>query len=203
MDIIQGLISEEDIMYMSDDTLISLGNLLDDNLGTIFNDYLEDPKGTGIVKDRIRKFIGEKVKRSVFHKEVLARGIVEEVNKISIEALPISSADYTTLKKSLLWLKENKQYLKSYIEPRQESDFKDFLAGIHSMSNPNGRRNLPALIAKNAPLFYSRYEKPRSTRIGSLVERSDNWEIILYGLHYLEYCNKLGLPSTSWIRRTF
>lgn len=196
MDVLKNILSEADVMYMSDATLISLGKLVDDKLAKRLKKYLDDSEGYYGVKNRIKELIGATIETALFHEVALERGIVDLVSKINLETLAFASIDIDKYIEELIWLKEHKSFIKSYIEPRRKTDFDDFVRGLRELEVPDEvphYKDVVKRVTANSMVFYSRNERPRATRIGILITMSDTWEMALKGLQYLQFCNKKGI----------
>ena len=196
IDVLKGIMGEAELLYMSDEAILNLGKLLDDQLAKRLQNYLDNPDAFDDTKNRVQSLIGDKIKMALFHEVVKERGLIEIVSRLNLDTLPYADIDIDQTVEELTWLKENKKYLKASIVPRRKEDFESFLRSVSSLNIPDNiphYSNLIKRIKANSEMFYSRYERNRATRMGVLIAMSDTWEIALEGLKYLRYCRQKGL----------
>lgn len=206
MDIISGIFGEAEFRVMPDEMINCLGRLLDDKLAVRIKTYLLNPQADQEIVERIKSLIGDKIERCTFHEDVLQRGLVDLVSKLSVPTLAYTEVDLPFLETELSWLKQNKDKLKSYIEPRKRDDFQEFLYHIRELQRnmigkPKEYTNLVDRVMANKNSFCAANEKPRPTRIGTIVSQSQNWEIGLNGVRFLLYCQRNSIED--WLRREF
>lgn len=206
MDVIPGVLGEKEFTFMNDDTLKSLGPLVDDKMATILEKYMADPNADQGVVNRIRYCIGDDIEKHSFHFQVIDSGVVNNIRTLNITTLAYSQIDLDEFEKQLQFLEDNKNKMYAYIEPRSKKDFEVFLKNItelnKSMSGlPRDYTNLPERVMANKDFFYSPREKSRPTRLGMIINRSRDCSMALAGIKFIKYCNTKEVPD--WMRREF
>lgn len=206
MDVISGIFGEAEFRAMPDEMIVCLGRLLDDKLATRIKNYLTAPQADKELVGRIKTLIGDKIEKCTFHVDVLQRGSVELISKLSVPTLAYREVDLNFLDTELSWLKQNKDKLKSYIEPRKREDFQEFIYHLKELQKamigkPKEYSNLLERVTANKNAFCAANEKPRPTRIGTIVSQSQNWEVGLNGVKFLIYCQNNNVED--WLRREF
>jgi len=187
-DVIKGLLGEQEFLYMDDETLAAFGSLIDDNIGMILTRYLSDPTSDPATVARIKDKLGAAIQTAVFSVDVDSD--LDVVCKTSIELLGDINIDRTKVISKLSWLKDNKQYLRATIPPRQKAAFDTFVKGLSNISYPEGvwpSPRLTTVLKNNSMLFYKRNEKPRFTGLSYFATKSNEWEMKLLALLFVQY----------------
>ena len=196
MDIIPGLISDQDIKYMPDELLIALSKVFDDILASKFKEYMTSENADKSVVERLETLIGDSIKSHTFHEQVIENGTKDIIMNLSIETLAYQNLDYDLLLKTLEWAKENRQYMRATIDPRSRVNYEQlegcaarYDRSVAANNYPVVYDNMQARIKANKKLFYSPNEKQKGTRIGTVIRKAQDCDLAILGLQYLKYCN--------------
>lgn len=206
MDVIPGVLGEKEFTFMDDETLKSLGPLVDDKMATILKRYMADPQADQGVVQRILNCIGDDIDKHSFHLQVADSGVINNIRTLTITTLAYSQLDLDEFEQQLQFLEDNKNKMHAYIEPRSKKDFEVFLKNITNLNKamcglPRDYTNLPERVLANKDFFYSPREKSRPTRLGMIINKSKDCSMALSGIKFIKYCNKKEVPD--WMRREF
>lgn len=203
MDIISGLLSDEDVQYMSDSLILAYGDILDDVLASMFKSYLENQNAEPQVRERIKNLIGDHIRMRTFHEEVIKNGTRDIVSSLSLETLAYTQCDYDLIINTMNWINENRQYMRQTIDPRSRESFETLKSEASKYDKAvasNGYTvvypNMLGRIQANKNLFYSPNEKQKGTRIGNVIRKVQESKIALQGAQYLKYCAEHNI--TGW-----
>jgi hypothetical protein len=194
MDILQGILKEEDLLGLEEAACVALSRLLDEKLAMRIFEYYNTEGVKPEAKEVIDKYLMPVMERLLFSQLAIDRGLVELVSKLNLDDLHIQRVDRKKIIEDLEWLLENKRKLKAFVEPRKKQDYAEFLSGLDGQSFMR--------VEQNREMFYDRYERSRGLGVGILVKRSQTWEMALKGLKYLEYIGAKGLQN-SYLRKEF
>ena len=182
MDIISGLLSDEDVQYMPDSLILAYGDILDDVLASMFKSYLENQNAKPQVRERIQSLIGDHIR---------------------MRTLAYTPCDYDLIINTMNWINENRQYMRQTIDPRSRESFETLKSEASKYDKAiaaNGYTvvypNMSGRIQANKNLFYSPNEKQKGTRIGNVIRRVQESKIALQGAQYLKYCAEHNI--TGW-----
>ena len=206
MDVIPGILGEKEFAFMDDETLKSLGPLVDDKMATILKKYLSDPQADKSIVQRIVTLIGDDIEKHSFHLQVINSGVINNIRTLAITALACSQINLDEFEEQLQFLEDNKGKMRAYIEPRSKKDFEAFFKHITELNKsmcglPRDYTNLPERVMANRDFFYSTKEKRRQTRLGMVINKSTDCAMALSGIKFIKYCNQKEVPD--WLRREF
>lgn len=186
--VIEGLIGEQEFLYMSKETMEALSHLIDDYLGEMILAYVNKPDANTEVVSRILEELGDALYTATFNVDIDSD--LATVCKTSTELMGDIDIDRTATIEKLRWLSGNKMFLRPFLPPRSKADFDTFMKGLSMIEYPDGVSPSPRLLStmkNNSMLFYKRNEKPRNTGLGYLSTRADDWEMKLEALMFSVY----------------
>jgi hypothetical protein len=190
MDVLQDILSEQDILSLKDDSMEALVRLLDDMLAKRFMEYYNNPDANPEVKQRIQEKLMPTIERILFSQSVIERGLADFISKISLDSLYIEHINRDKMIEDLEWLQQHKDKLKATLEPRRLMDFKMFIDGL------DGKAYLR--VKANKDMFYTQRERVRGTGVRKIIEMTSVWEMALLGLKYRAYVESNGIHENYW-----
>lgn len=196
MDVITGIITEEEAKFISDEAWSALVPLATDNVAEMLQNYVNDDSSDKEVVEKIKTKFESILQSESMYSELKSLGIPDLVRQMSFEEISEKQGqDVVDLIEKLEVLEKYEPYIKATVEPRKPKDFNNFLSKLSTD---------PALREKvrvNKIFFCSPREKMRYTGLGIAITRADTWKIALQGLRYIQYCEKHSI--TEIYRREF
>ena len=203
MDIIPGLISEDDVKYMPDSLLEAFSLVFDDILARRFKAYIENPAADKSTVNRIVSVIGDSIQSHTFHEVVIANGTKDIISNLPLEMLAYEPRDYDLLERTLVWTKENRKFMQATIDPRTRTNYMILEKEATAYDRLCYQNGYPVVydhmcdrIKANKKLFYSPTEKQKGTRISAVIRRVQDCDIAYLGVQYLKYCQQHEI--TGW-----
>ena len=195
MEPINGVLDEAFFKVASPECLNALSRLVDDALAQRFINYLNSTTVDNPVAVIINNYLGQAIKSATFHLQLLERGSVKIVEKISLETIANMRFDQQAVIKELEFLEQNLQYIRPYLAPRKKSDYDEFYSLL-----PGAYR---VKVAANKIMFCQARERTRATGVGIITRNRDTWTIALKGLKFREYYAKAGYAMDGYMLKEF
>lgn len=195
MEPVNGVLDEAFFKVASPECLNALARLVDDALAQRLINYLNSTTADNPVAITINTYLGQAIKAATFHLQLLERGSVKIVEKISLETISNMRFDQQAVIEELEFLEKNLQYIRPYLPPRKKSDYEEFCALL-----PNGYKTK---VAANKVMFCQVRERTRATGVGIITRNRDTWTIALKGLKFRDYCAKAGFDMGGYMLKEF
>lgn len=194
MNPIDNVLDEKFFEDASDVCLGALAKLIDDAIAVRLKRYVElNPDS--VVTKRIQEHLGEAIKLSTFHFELLEKDYVRDIKKLILPNVIEPDTDTDALLEELLFLQENMPYIVSYCKTRTEDDFMKFVES----APPEYQRT----ILSNRPMFYHNKEHERRTGVGAIRNKRDVIDIAVKGIQYRKYMSSIGISTRSYKIKEF
>lgn len=196
MDVITGIITEEEAKSLSEKAWSALVPLATDAVANMLQNYISDESSDREVVEKIKATFEGILNDESMYVELKSLGIPDLLRQMNFEEISEKQGQYVVdLIEKLELLEKYEPNIKATIEPRKPKDFNNFLSTISS--NPV----LKEKVRVNKIFFCSPREKVRYTGLGIAITRADTWKIALQGLRYIQYCEKHAI--TEIYRREF
>ena len=197
MDIVDNILSEEDIGLMSDDTILALGKLLGRTLATLFDEYLNIDSGDEEVKRRVRELIGKDIEFITFPEKMRDNGVLDAFTTIKPFNMADMVIDYDDAIEKFKYMIDNRSRMHPYIKPRSKEDYEEFLALLadYDATAYPGKKylNVKARVEANKSLFYTPRENEIPTAAKNVIGQSLWVDVTYNGLKFLKYADENNL----------
>lgn len=197
MDIIPGLLTENEFRYFTARTYEALLNVTDDVIASYLLEYLENQNADKKILEMMEACCGSTVRSLTFHRIIRERGILETISKLSPEAVAMSGEDYSEVYKQLKFLEDNRRLLLSRVPKRSLEDFQTFQLEVTLLIDRMSRAGVVPTYSdvlqrldSNRFLFYTPTDKGHSTYASIVTTRENTWVMVLRGIEYRNYCDE-------------
>lgn len=211
MDVVKGLLSENEFRLFKSEDYTALENLLDDSLANQILNYINGEGQDPYVLDSIKCFLMPTIETLTFPLKLHSEGYVDMISKLSPQVIVSTTQDPEYIKKlhsQLRFLEANFEKITARTPARSRADYDKFLGRMQALVTrsmcENQELTYPNLIQRieaNKFVFYSPQDKGHSTMLGNITRRRREWTLCLRGLDYKEYCDASGIPAN--LRRVF
>lgn len=210
MDIIEGILSEEELRYFDEDGYEAFNKVLDDVLAETLLEYITGTGQDPEVLASVKKHMGRTITNLTFPKTVKDMGVIGMIRMLSIPAIVrgvYSDESLATILTQLQFLENNfdKIHMRSPI--RTAKEFRDFESALNRAiisGTAAGAKlnytNTNALRA-NSFLFYTPRDTGKSLGLDSLITGHTTWRKYLMCILYKNACDRFGVPAVE--RRDF
>lgn len=196
MEVIEDILSENEVLDMSVETLAAFAKLFNTNMNKYVEDYINHPDAN---KDVVRKLvacIGDSVAMNTFHLQVKDKGVMSTLMQNNMRDLPIlvysNDIDIDEFITQLEWLTENEDRIRATLPARTSDMYKDALTRIskyQSLKDCHHDHDLVRLLkVYKQTLFCPSHEKPVNTGMRSLAMNKFRWKMQLKAALYLRHC---------------
>lgn len=201
MDVIPGILAEEEVLDMPSDALAALAKLFSASINSYILEYEKNQLANPEVKEKLSTCIGESLDRNTFHIQVADSKVRELINQNNLRELPMlvynSEVDLDMLIEQLTWLDNNEGKLQATLPKRTKDDFDVAVKLVSDFQADSGKRhlhNLPALlVAHKSTLFCPPKKAEQSTGMRSLITGKNRWRMQLKAALYLKKCRDAGI----------
>ena len=201
MDIIPGILSEEEVPDMPSEALLCFAKLFDTTLNNYIREYYESPQRKPEVVEKLQRSIGKVTESATFHTQVHERGIRTLLSQNSMRDLPMMAyngdAHLDKVIEELQWLLANEGKLSATVSARTTSDFDAALGALTAYQADRTKahqHNLPKILKENkTTLFCPPREKASNTGMRGLITNKSQWTMTLKAAQYLDLCLKNGI----------
>lgn len=201
MDVIPGILAEEEIVDMSAETLSALAKLFSASINSYILEYEKNQTANSEVKEKLSACIGESLDRNTFHIQVADAKVKELISQNNLRELPMlvynNEVDLDTLIEQLTWLDENEGKLQATLPKRTKDDFNTAVKLVSEFQGDITKRhlhNLPALlVAHKSTLFCPPKKTEQSTGMRMLITGKNRWRMQLKAALYLKRCRDAGI----------
>lgn len=204
MDVVNAILSEEEVLDMPQETLSAFTAVFNSEMLRNVNDYMKRSDANPSVVNKLRECGSLALKGSVFSTQVTDKNIQQMVRKCDLRSLPDLAynheVDLNEVIDALTWLSENEMELQATIAPRTEDKYKAALEEVTKyQKNPefNHQHNIPVIMKSyKTTLFCPKQEKARKTDTSRLATNRLYWKMQLVASKYLDYCTSKGISRT-------
>lgn len=194
MDPLKGVLDEKFFLEASPNCLAALARLVDDALAKRFQSYLEQAGDSEAAKV-IQQHLGDAIKASTFHLQLIERGSVKVVDKIDLSTVGRMRFNQQEVIEELTFLRDNMKYIRSYIQPRKKSDYEAFVASL-----PAGYKSR---VVANRVMFFQPHARARATGVGNIIRKREEWMVALKGLQFRDYFARAGFMLEGYQIKEF
>lgn len=200
-DILEGLLSENEVLDMPEETLEAYVRLFSQVLFKDLVDYMESSGANAEVVSKLKDVVGSVIARSTFHNKVKERGIKSTTYENKLKLLPqrifSGELDVDVLIEDLTWLDDNSHNLASTLPLRTKEMYENGLELIRQYeANPFAAHDnniSEQMVLYKDLLFFPKQVKPVETGMRSLTLNKKKWKMQLRAAEYLKYCKENGV----------
>lgn len=202
MDIIPDILSEIEVLGMSQECLEALLQIFNTPACDSMVRYLENPEADKEVVDKLMDSVGDELLHRTFHLRVRDKGIQHMLYENNISALPMAAyrgeINLDDFIAELQWLDDHSKSIRATIPGRTKDMYDQAYKLIQAFQKDTTKfhdHQLPALLHmyKNT-LFCPLREKPINTGMRNLSVNKQRWHIQLRAALYLKYCIDNNIP---------
>lgn len=201
MDVIEDIISEQEVFDMPEETLTLFSKLFNVNMTTSVEQYLCSPDARPEVVEKLNMCLGDAVLQTTFHLQVKDRNIRAMLIHNNMKDLPQlvygHDIDVSEFIDQLTWLAENERNIRATLPARSSNLYKEALAAVTNFQKDRRfehEHDLPALMKMyKQSLFCPAHEKPQNTGMRGLAMNKTRWKMQLKAAQYLKYCIENGI----------
>lgn len=200
MDLIPSLLGEAEFREFTPSDYVTFETIIDDNIAKFIRDYMRNPEADKALVQAIQDNIGDTVTSYTMHFEMIERGIIDMLDRLTPESLLAPDCDLDTLEDKLTYLNDNYNKIKFEIEPRTKDDYSEFLDMMKNLIRRMIARGIqptyPDIIKRiesNKFVFYIPNDKGHPTGCNTIIRRMNQWKACLSGVKYLKYCNERNI----------
>lgn len=201
MDVIPGIIGETELRCFNENTFAALKRVLPGSVATYIKNYTNKPDADSQIVALIEQNIGTELHNLTLHLEMQEKGIPELVLALDPLTFLNTYGDDPEVEEKLLYLSENCDKVMFSITPPNTDDYHAFRAALTdvlmNMQMTGVTPTYPDILQRidaNKFIFYASNGKARSTGVGILNTKHQQWMLCLKGLLYRKYCNSLNIP---------
>lgn len=204
MDVIEDILSEEEVINMSLDVLAPFYKVLNTGMKDEISQYIANPKSNMEAVEKLSKCFGNDVTKSTFHLRVRENDSYTKIRSLRLQDLPIMAyagdIDLDEIINYYDWLEKNEENLQADISGRNRDDFNEALTAMRNYfesSHVEHEYDIPLIMtAYKETLFCPTREKERSTCVKGYVQNKQRWKMQKRAAEYLKYCIDNGISLT-------
>jgi hypothetical protein len=180
MDVLNGMITEEDMRHYAQDKINALNPLIDDVLAKMLKDYMHNENADKTLVAIMQDVFGNKIDKLIYSMNPDFKEQLEDLNTLSI-------CNITDPDKVLQILQYDSNLITPVIQPRLKSDFDDF---VSLFTSPASVR-----IMKNKLLFFTPHAKQKQTYVYKLCSNGSYYDMLRKAAIF----QKQGLKATEFV----
>lgn len=204
MDVIEDILSEDEIMNMPIDVLSSFYRILNTGMKNEISQYIANPGSKMEVVEKLSKCFGNDVTKSTFHLRVKENDSYSKIKGLRLRDLPIlayaGDVDLEEIIQYYDWLEKNEDNLQADISGRNRDDFNSALSNMSNYFDATPGKHehdIPLImVAYKETLFCPTREKEKSTCVKGYVQNKQRWKMQKRAAEYLKYCIDNGISIT-------
>lgn len=196
MEIIEDILSEQEVLDMPEETLTSFSKLFNASMNNKVEEYLANPEASPEVVEKLNICLGDAILQNTFHLHVKDRKIKSLLLHNNMKDLPMlvygHDIDVDEFIEQLEWLSDNEKNIRATLPARSAMTYRTVVDEISQFQEDKSvphDHNLPVLLRMyKQSLFCPTHEKPQSTGMRGLSMNKSRWKMQLKAAIYLKYC---------------
>lgn len=209
IDIIPGILSENEFLYFTPRDYFILGDVLDNYLAKCLEDYINTSGANDKIVSEIKLHLNDKIEALTLPDKLKDNGIYELLKSLVPSNLTsLTNEELSALHDKLEYLNEVAYKVTESLPPRSKEAWESFLymlKGVAARISTSGSKpkyyDFVELVVDNKILFYNPRAKYVDTGSSIISKRKVTWLQAWAGSKYLLECNARGISTMD--RRRF